>query len=662
MSPFVDTCFLMNEVGRQYLLASGLRFTVILTVKNELERLADKEKNVKAAQDALAFMSLHTELFDWREQLPEERDIKAGLREEQEILADSVFRRIAIRCADEQVPVHFLTADWALAEALGLYAAQITYLDRQHRRVADWHQHRKEAVELAKENLLPLLRNNDIVLSSSGMQSPFLLQFLRNVQSMVTRKDDRLLVHSLSLEKMSETAHLSLEILDLLENGGVASTRSCETPYQSESAMLDAMYYARSAVRRVTVVVSGWHEVVQRYDARSHAAEPDTDPVNFMVITAAGGLMPLLNAWQLRKLSKPVPVVFPVAPALELPTGAETMDYNDEPVVENSEEAAVRLPDIEEEVSSVGSHLAQLVKAENLQAVLAAVGENQQRLSLAILYALRWGRTSMLQELVPYARELSPYCFDNWFKKSPKNTNSLSCEQLLSDDFYYEQLRSVVRLSRHFSQPSPSVSVLVRLASQGAGEVSLRARAVLEMLRSRGVLVDESQPVSEAAKEIKPMNCENADKKFTHLFHQQMEKMKMGEFVEEIRKNYRPADLPAVLSVAIKVARRRNRPAMVTALLNLFTTSIPSYCFAQWFSRSKSNDASPRARDLMLRKYFFDLTRRIIAKSEDLSACGPAMQVLLTLQQDSEEIVRTRARELQELAAARGAPVIGKVK
>ena len=40
--------------------------------------------------------------------------------------------------------------------------------------------------------------------------------------------------------------------------------------------------------------------------------------------------------------------------------------------------------------------------------------------------------------------------------------------------------------------------------------------------------------------------------------------------------------------------------------------------------------------------------------------CRPAMQVLLTLEQDADETVRVRAAQLRALAAAKGAPVPGK--
>ncbi len=530
MNPYVDTCFLMSEAGRRYLLESGMRFSVIHSVKNELEKLAAKDKNVKAAQEALAFMAQHAELFDCCEQLPEERDILVSNRAGQNVLADSVFRRIAIRCADEQLPVHFLTADCSLAEVLGCYAERITYLERLGGLTRDWRAHRAEATRMAAAELASQLSESDVVFSSSGLRSPFLRQFLLNVQHLAAnRKQLRPILHELSQGQICAGGHLPLDVLELLESSDVVRHCGCETPYRSETAMLDALYYARSSGRNVTVIVSGWDDVVQRYDARSHAAEPGADAVNFRVISPAGGLVPLLNAWRLRRLRKPENMTFPLAPK-PAPAEREAEAHVDAPAPAPLEPY---IP--EEEVSSIGSLPAALEK-------------------------------------------------------------------------------------------------------------------------------DDQNPLQKPAKENGPIDCRKAEAKYNHLLHQQMDKMKMAEFVAELRKTYRPVDLPSIFIVAIKVARRRNKPAMVTALLNQIESPLPAYCFENWFARSKSNAESPRARDLLLRKPFFDITKRIIARSADLSSCRPAMQVLLTLQHDQDETVNTRARQLQELAVAKGAPVVGKTR
>ena len=126
-------------------------------------------------------------------------------------------------------------------------------------------------------------------------------------------------------------------------------------------------------------------------------------------------------------------MTFPLAP---IPASAE---QESEPLVD------VEAPDvphtIEEEVRSIGSQLAQLVKNEHTEAVWELVGDSQPRLSLAILYALRWGRLSLLQSLTDKAEVVSAYCFDNWFKKSPRNPDCMTGAQLLRSEERRSQQR-----------------------------------------------------------------------------------------------------------------------------------------------------------------------------------------------------------------------------
>lgn len=653
MKSYVDTCFLMLEPGRRHLLASGMKFTVIEAVRNELTRLADKDKNVKAAQEALEFMQTHADLFEMSAPMPEELGMRISLREGSQLTADSVFRRIAIRCADEQTPVHFLTADWALAEALGLYATKITYLYREEEKICDWREHRTAVIRHAQDELAVLMAESDVVLSSSGLQSPFLRQFLQNLQSLGIEKSSRPILHSSSLDKVALLGHLPLEIVNMLEENEVVRHCGGEPRYLSETAMLDALFYARTLGRRITVVVSGWHDVVQRYDARSHGAESGVDAVNFRVISPAGGLVPLLKGWRLRVYQKPELITFPMAPGV-----ASAPQPESETQVEECAPLEDEHIPMETVLKDIGSRLAQLVKDEHEWAVRSLIGSSRKRMALAVGYALRWGKKALLQTLVSEARDLPAYCFDNWFKKSPHNANLISDEQLLADDVYYKQLRCVLRNSEELSPDSPAIKILLQLVKSSEKTVSDRARAVLKMLAARGV--NPPPPAPELVSPSPVVDCATVDQKYNHLFHQQMARMSMMEFLAEIKKSFRAEEFPAVLPVAIKVARRRNKPGLVTALLNLSGESLSPYCFQNWFAYSKTAADSPRARDLMLRKVFFDQTKRIIRLTPDLSMCRPAMQVLLTLEQDADETVRVRAAQLRALAAAKGAPVPGK--
>ena len=659
MKSYVDTCFLMNEDGRRYLLNTGMYCSVIATVKGELDKLTEPESFHKEARNALDFLQLHADQFEFLPPLPEEADIRKSLSPERTILADSVFRCIAIRCADERIPVRFLTADMALAEALGVYAEKITFLDRAGKLVLDWRNHRKACVQTAQTELADLLAESTVVLTASGLQSPYLHQFLRNVQAVAPEKTHRPRLHALSLESFIAYGHLSWEVQNLLESGIVAHFQGYETPYRSESAMLDALYYARTSGRKVTLIVSGWHEVVHRYDSRSHAAEHEPDAVNFRVITPMGGLQPLLNVWQLRKLFPKEPEPFPKAPEpQETPAAEPELPETDSPHPEIPEKDATP----EEVVKSDGPLLAQLVKYGQDEAVLAAAAKSPVHRAMAALYACRWAKPELLNRVLQDAADLPTYCFDHWFKKSNNSPRCVKSEQLLEEDVYYESLRCVVRNTCGLHGASPSVAVLYGLTKSDGTLVAQRAKALLEMLRKRGVdtgLVLELKKAKKAKKAAAPLSLIQAERKYGNKVQQMAGAMKAAEYVAAVTEMSRPQDLLHVLLLAIKAARRQDRPATVSALLKL-CDSLPFECFDKWFSRAKGNEQSPRARDMMLRKSFFDLTRRIIRLSPDLSPCDAAMQTLQNLMKDEDELVRSRARQVLTLAEEKGARLSGK--
>ncbi|MDO5471580.1 MAG: hypothetical protein Q4F38_09800, partial [Akkermansia sp.] len=75
---YVDTCFLMNEAGRQFLQKSRLRPKVICTVKHELEKLADRAE----AKAAMRLLESEPEPVEIVKKLSEERDIEKSLADE----------------------------------------------------------------------------------------------------------------------------------------------------------------------------------------------------------------------------------------------------------------------------------------------------------------------------------------------------------------------------------------------------------------------------------------------------------------------------------------------------------------------------------------------------------------------------------------------------
>ena len=501
MKSFVDTCFLMNEPGRQYLLQTGMKCTVIDTVKKELERQIEKN-NKRDAQAALDFMKAHAGLFEELPACSEERDMRFSVREGQEISADSVFRRIAIRCADEQIPVHFLTADGDLASVLSLYASRITYLSRRSGRVCDWQEHLEEEQGQARADLSNLMAESDLVLSSSGLKSPHLRQFLRNVQLLKPKAEERPILHLCSQERLSEQNHLPLDVIDLLADSAVIRHCGCETPYQSETALLDALYYARSMGRRVTVIVSDWHDVVQRYDAQSHAAEPGADAVNFRLITFAGGLMPLLCSWSLRKMGCPEPTSFPVAPGLvpapqPEPERAPVVECTPRPSkggqpanVDKKREKKSAGMTCEEAYTRLHSRFRQQMEsmsAEDFAAELLKVYGAEDMLSIrvaAIKVARRCNKPTVVACLLKSCPSLPSYCLENWFARNAKSSPPV--RDLLKRRTFYECTKKIIQCTQDTGNCTAVMTTLLNLMRDKDPDVGMRAEMMRNLLVSKG--------------------------------------------------------------------------------------------------------------------------------------------------------------------------------
>lgn len=650
----IDTCFLMQERGRQRLLTSGMKVAVIASVRSELEKLVSLETPSRDALAARAFLDEHAERIEFLPMLPEERDVRKSLAAERPLQADAVFRRIAMRCAERQEPVHFLTADYALAEMLGLYADKITFLDRRSGQVGDWREVREARIAAARQSVSRVLCESDVVLTASGLRSPHLLQFLRNVQDVASGKSQLPVLHKLSRELLHEQGHLSLEVLDLLENGDVVRNDGCEVHYESETTMLDALYYARTSGRRITMVVSGWDAAVQRFDARTASHEHHADAVNFRVIAPAGELVPLLNAWRIRRFYGVSPVAFARAPEpAEFTSSAPASEP--EPASPEITPEPVHLVSILSILKKDGPQLAQLVNAEKEELVLDAAARSENHRALAILFACRRGKVSLLDLLLQDAQELPGYCFENWFRKSARGPRYVSKSDLLLNDAYYKCLHQVLQHTRDLRAQSAAVTELQNFVKTGDAAVRERAAEVLKMLLACGVKVSIPAPREPKPKKEAPaLSIKQVEQKYYQALIQLVSEEKSADLLKAIESLVRPVDLPNVLLLAIKAARRNDRPTNVGVLLKACQT-LPAYCFENWFSRTAGNAKSPHSRDLLLRQSFFSCTRRIVELSPDLRGCKSAMLTLVNLAHDTDKTVSKRALAIIEQAKSKGA-------
>ncbi len=644
---YVDTCFLMQKQGRDYICEKQLQCKVIHSVKQELQRLADTKHG--DAVSALEFLSDNESLLEQLCTLPEERDIAKSLPDSVNVCADSVFRRIAIRHTDENKPVHFLTADAGLAAALSVYeGVAITFYMRMEERIDDWGTFSIEYQKRACQQLGAFLNKCDVVVTSSALRSPHIETFLQNVKTIGAPSEQLPIVHRASLDVIAESFHTTRKVLRLLNDSTVVRHCEGETAYCTEATMLDAAYFARSTGRPVCILVSDW-SVADRYDARTRSAEIMPDSVCFYVLNIWGEPCPMLKDWRLLRA-----VEWAEARAAEelaeKNAASEALDVKEEAKSANSQ--------VLDDKAVLLSRLTLLLKADKIEEVKEMVGDDASRLGYAVLCARRWGKRALLAELLSQVETLPADCLDNWFKEAKTSPYRTTNEKLLSDDELYQHLLTVVEKTQNVAAAVQAVAVLTHLARHAALNVSNRAKQVLLQLKAQGVNVADKDVKMQdmfASKYMSPL-----EKKHQTRLVSIVRETKACDLVRVLADMVKPEELPLLKVVAIKVARRQNRPASVTAMLKEMER-LPACCFEQWFARSKSAEC-PRARDLLQRKAFFDITKRIIRMSDSLQECRASMQTLQHLTQDADETVRTRAENIIQLALEKGAPQVKKGK
>ncbi|MBE6417299.1 MAG: hypothetical protein E7033_02410 [Akkermansiaceae bacterium] len=618
---YVDTCFLMQAKGREYIAAGKGRCRVIVSVKRELLRLSARNL---AAREACLFCEKEPAPVEFAPLLPEERDIEKTLKPGESVSADSVFRRIAIQCESLGKSVRFLTADTALAGVLSLYRGVcVTFFAAQDNSVVDWDTYRRKNINRTQQELLLWMAGKDVVLAASCLTSPHLMQFLRNIKEAGLPHADLPLLHKISQESATENGHLTRLALSWLADASLVRHVSCEAEYGSEAALFDAVYYARTSGRPICILVADW-ALADRYNAAGRAAEMLPDSVCFCNLNVWGFPVPLHKDWRLLRKEEQLNPSIPLLP----PSVAKVDDI---------------------------STLIPLIQNEHMAEVQAFVGDCPHKLASALLIARRWGKREILRMLMAKVDRLPALCLNAWFKEHKKSPARLSHEALLEDDEYYACLRLVIERTEEVASAQNSIAILIHLARQGIGKSAQRARVLLGELRRRGAAV--------ADKDVAPINIFQPkyvaaiEKNYLERLTSIIKSAKMAEIPALLAEMATVEEFPVLHALAIKIARRQNRPGVVTLLLKN-CEALPAYCFEHWFTRSSSYADSPRAHDLLLRKSFFDITKRIISLSPNLQSCRASMQTLRNLSRDTDPTIRSRALELIQFATAKNAPAV----
>lgn len=497
---YVDTCFLVKKAGRDFLLDQQTKVIVIQSVDAEINKL---EADHEDAREARNFIKEHPELFALVPRLPEERDIQKSLPPEKTVQADTVFRRIAIRCVEGGKAVRFLTADLALAAALSAYeGVQVSFLPREGA-VAAWSSVREAYIPKAVDSLREKLLFSDVVLSSSGLLSPYIMQFLRNVAAASVPGECLPIVHKLSKEAAGDRGHLTRELLVMLGNADVVRSFGSEAKYATERALLDALYFARTSGRPVSVVVADW-SVADWYNPLTRAAEMMPDAVNFYVLNAWGELCPLLRDWRLLRAvegksepppatvesvvaaSEPVPKKEKSLPAQEVHAGAEAQKNKEAKNEPQDNKSVLSMEAFDELAKKYNQKVGVRVRLDSLDTLAEELRqlnpeEPEAMIVLGILSARRQNKPEMAKKLIEKVKALHPYCLQTWFRQG-KGAHSPKVETILKNDAFFKLTKSIISKSRNLK---PCIGLVARLNSLRP-KAPERVDYLLEQVQKRG--------------------------------------------------------------------------------------------------------------------------------------------------------------------------------
>lgn len=146
---------------------------------------------------------------------------------------------------------------------------------------------------------------------------------------------------------------------------------------------------------------------------------------------------------------------------------------------------------------AIGPKLGKSIAKHQMEEIRAIIDHDSPKRELAIIYARRWQKEDILQVLLDESEYLSPYCFNNWFKRSQNTEHNMSLEDLLLSNTYYNLLIQVIDKSLHLSNADDAIAKLQLLQRSAiVAEVRKRAGAILESAAAKGAVI--SSPGSEA--------------------------------------------------------------------------------------------------------------------------------------------------------------------
>lgn len=469
----------MNEAGRYHLEGMCGTVKLVSAVRNEL--LKHLEKNHPEARKAMELMNGAASRF------VNDRGVAHKVE-----FADEALRRIAISMSSKGRAVQFLTADMALAEVLSSYPhVMVSYLARyENMQVMDWVKMKTEILlSKAQQNLKDFLVGHDLVLSSSALLSPGIEQFLLNLQQIRPGKQHRPVLHECALNAFRQSGHLPWRVLNLLRDKSLINfNTSSGADYDTEEALLDAFYFARSKGRDVCLLVSPHSELPQNYKPQiyAHMLMAPRDAVTFAYLNPLGEPVGYMQDWHVEVLlaEKSQSAAAEAADAEPAPASEPEPAPAPQPA-EPPLKAAEKEQNFDSLIKTHGSRLGQLLSQGKMDDFYAAVEKDARLRVPAILIARRRGKPKVVRKLLQETKVLPTYCFNKWFAYSRNSKASPRAQDMLLSD-YYSLTKQIVQKSPDLHHSSEAMAVLGTLSNNADNQLAQRARHVCSLAQQKG--------------------------------------------------------------------------------------------------------------------------------------------------------------------------------
>lgn len=421
-------------------------------------------------------------------------------------------------------PMHYLvTRDINLAEYIGRRTSETrVYILNNNGLLRSWKEERGENMARAINDVGNTLAGTCCWVSSSALASARICRFAEIMEQLPESSRAQLHLLDVSAGKASRKSSRAGEAIRKLTS--LCSCQGVEAAFPSahENTLLAlVIIYAPRNASLITIWNSAEQaervcDIVESYPEGKDRLRN----VAFCELSWYGKLVPLKNFTRnnlvreilqaapdetsTQSTKSPRPDLFALAVFLNKqiePLRIKLMDLHENDIANPADTLSQEqinflcsqfpLPEPDEQMlKTCGPQLGKMVAKLSLNEIQEAIGSNPQKRELAIIYARRWEKTDMLQALLNEAELLSPYCFNNWFKRSQNAERSMVLEDLLLNGTYYNLLQQVIEKTPYFARSEDAVSKLQLLQRSAiVAEVRKRASRILELIGPKGAAI-----------------------------------------------------------------------------------------------------------------------------------------------------------------------------